>query len=99
MTYSFRVGQSVRVIAGPRAGEVARVTSQLRVFGGHPSARVLRPGDLVHDIDLRSEFDPGLGVCARPAWLEPYHEPGDYQTLDELLRGVVPAGVKEGVSS
>jgi len=47
---------------------------------------------LAHRLDLQSLDGSGDLVGAPPSWLEPYHEPGDYTSLSELLRGVVPAG-------
>jgi len=49
-------------------------------------------GAPVHTLGLKSHCHDGRHVVAKPSWLEPYHEPGDYASLSELLRGVVPAG-------
>lgn len=48
--------------------------------------------ELVHELEVHVA---GMPVLAEPNALEPYHEPGDYQTLSELLRGVVPAAKED----
>lgn len=93
----FRVGQVVRIVRGARAGTITTVLSP----PVHPwcslddcpgGCRHEHSAILAHRLDLQSLDGSGDLVGAPPSWLEPYHEPGDYTSLSELLRGVVPAG-------
>lgn len=93
MAHSFRVGQMVRVVNGPRKGAITTVATGLlrnkRVFD--TACGITRRMD-VHLLTLVVDANPDWPITAPPAWLEPYHEPGDFKTLDELIRNVVPAG-------
>ncbi len=96
----FRVGQVVRVVRGRSAGTVTTIVAEVEVcgndscsggcprLGGHPVVSG-------YAVDWPSQSG-GL-VGAPPHWFEPYHEPGDFQSLDELLRSVRGETVKERV--
>ena len=94
----FRVGQVVRVIGGPLAGCVTTVESELGPMVCAVADHLVYPCGIAghlrpsHRLALRSLIEPEANAHAIPEWLEPYHEPGDYTSLSELLRGVVPAG-------
>jgi hypothetical protein len=65
----FRIGQRVRVIAGPRAGEETTIVSGLYPFDGQEGDGIKR-GDAVYDTDLVSLVGHSA-VVAKPAWLAP----------------------------
>jgi hypothetical protein len=92
----FKPGDMVRVIAGPRAGEVTTVRSVLRLTPRPSSPESFPEGLMVHSLALRSLLLPGKGVAAPPAWLEPFY-PGKESsntTTEEILNAIrsgVPA--------
>ncbi|HEY3495249.1 MAG TPA: KOW motif-containing protein [Polyangiaceae bacterium] len=87
----FRVGQMVKVIAGPRAGQVCQVKSGLHRANCSRGAHHML-GDcfckygspLVHDLTI-----PSGGhsiVCTVPSWLRPYYPPAKWEAGDEWIR-------------
>jgi hypothetical protein len=88
----FRVGQVVRIIwsrSPLRVGVVTKIGMlSFPVAVGGRDARF--NGETAYSLELRG--DDGMPCIYPASCLEPYHEPGDFATLSELLRGVVPAG-------
>jgi hypothetical protein len=104
MNRVFRIGDRVKVIAGPRAGEVTTVTSSLVTAhckrgeahaAGECFCDLGSPG--VHCLDLRTLASAPVLVSAPPSWLEPFwpgKESAD-QSLADILSGIRATGVKE----
>ncbi len=81
---SFHVGDIVRVIAGPRTGEVTTVESELVIMTSlAPSTGTFYPAEPVHELGIPPVYD-GTPVCAPPAWLEHYREPAVDAMLGRL---------------
>ncbi len=90
----FKPGDIVKVIVGPRAGEVTTVTSGLCHWAcpvetclAFPCSHKSIP---CHQLDLLGAIHPGIPVGAPPAWLEPFwpgKEASD-KTLAEILNSL-----------
>jgi hypothetical protein len=90
----FKVGDRVRIVRGPRAGEVCHVSSELRrpecdlEPGYHgPNECWCFDGDiLLHDLDLKSLLrDYYSIVAAPPSWLEPMWDGKEPCSWEECL--------------
>lgn len=83
---SFKVGDAVKVVAGPRAGEVTTVIGPLRRYLGRPGERYVARGDWVYEIGLTPTVPGTRRVVALPEWLRPYREGWEKsEWTDELL--------------
>lgn len=83
-----------------RVGSVARITSRLKRStcpGGAPHVAgwcwCAEGLPEVHELDIVGYG--GSPVAYPPSYLEPYHEPGDFQSLAELLRSLKGVPAKE----
>ena len=82
---SFKPGDVVLVVDGPRRGAVATVTSELRAAIRPIGDPTTRKGDMVHELDLRPMFG-GKVAIARPDQLVRISDPDDAETLLSELR-------------
>lgn len=72
MSHAFKPGDRVEVIAGPRAGEVTTVASELVVTERLTGDLRVLPAEPVHYLALRS-FHDGTCIVSPPRWLRPFH--------------------------
>jgi hypothetical protein len=94
---AFKPGDRVRIIAGPRAGEVTMVSSELfRVtLRLNEDGSTTEVDDLVHELALRSHNPsaaPWSHVVAKPAWLRRADDDEKAEWTEELRQ---LCGVKE----
>jgi hypothetical protein len=97
---TFKPGDVVRIVGGPRAGETTTVVrGPYDAAGGHRNLRgdVWPSGSMVYELELSSINSPPLNVRALREWLEPYWEGKESsdQTLTAILDGVRGVKAKE----
>jgi hypothetical protein len=95
---TFKPGDVVKVIAGPRAGQITTVAAGPKPFDPHANAVDLLPlGEPVYRVNLPPNGGASW-VVACPHWLEPYWEgkekSEEFRSAEDILnslRGKVSA--------
>lgn len=104
MGYTFKTGDTVRVIAGPRIGNVCTITGC--AITGIPVPEVapywkawgIVPGMAVYMLDLSSLVSCGQ-VFALASWLVPHRDGDEKGEWTEELRRLCGVGQKKAVSA
>jgi hypothetical protein len=83
---AFKIGDRVRVVDGPRKGEVAMVTSELVHKEWLEFRGVIYDVPMAHRLDLCSLQSPYRWVWASPEWLRPFYDGNEKGEWTEDLR-------------
>lgn len=95
MTRRFRIGQLVRIVRSPYPNKVGSIRTVIG-FGGASDEWVPFGVAKYTPVTILGDASNRCGYIGYPdSYLAPYHEPGDFQSLAELLRSLKGVPAKE----